>query len=52
MDATRPRRMQDNARQRWYALSRSVRFARFLRFSVPLNGIEARFRIASLTRDR
>jgi hypothetical protein len=32
MDATRPRRTRDSARRRWYALARSVRFARLLGF--------------------
>jgi hypothetical protein len=32
MDATRPRRTRDGARQRWYAQCRTVRFARYLRF--------------------
>ena len=32
MDATRCRRTRDPVRQRWYALSRSRRFARFLDF--------------------
>lgn len=36
MDATRPRRTQDAARQRWYALCRAMRFARHLQFPVPL----------------
>jgi hypothetical protein len=35
MDATRPRRTQDSVRQRWYALFRTVRFARYLRFPPP-----------------
>lgn len=30
MDATRPRRTRDAARQRWYASARSLRFARLL----------------------
>jgi hypothetical protein len=33
MDATRRRRIRDSARQGWYALWRSVRFARHLGFS-------------------
>ncbi len=33
MDATRPRRIRDSARQGWYAFWRSVRFARHLGFS-------------------
>jgi hypothetical protein len=33
MDATRSRRIRDSARQGWYALWRSVRFARHLGFS-------------------
>ena len=33
MDATRPRRTRDRARQRWYARYRQQRFARFLGFS-------------------
>jgi hypothetical protein len=32
MDATRPRRLRDSARQGWYARWRSVRFARHLGF--------------------
>jgi hypothetical protein len=32
MDATRSRRTRDAARQRWYAFSRSRRFARHLGF--------------------
>ena len=32
MDATRPRRTRDDARQRWYALQRCRRLARFLGF--------------------
>jgi hypothetical protein len=32
MDATRPRRTRDSARQRWYALARRLRFARLLGF--------------------
>lgn len=36
MDGTRPRRMRDDARRRWYSLWRSIRFARFLGFpSLP-----------------
>jgi len=33
MDATRPRRCRDGARQRWYAYWRSLRFARLLGFT-------------------
>jgi hypothetical protein len=33
MDATRLRRTRDHARQRWYALFRSFRFARHLGFT-------------------
>jgi hypothetical protein len=33
MDATRPRRSRDHARQRWYAYWRSVRFACHLGFA-------------------
>jgi hypothetical protein len=33
MDATRPRRIRDSARQGWYARWRSVRFARHFGFS-------------------
>jgi hypothetical protein len=36
MDATRPRRSRDCARQRWYAFWRSLRFARHLGFGPPL----------------
>jgi hypothetical protein len=32
MDATRTRRTRDACRQQWYALHRSIRFARFLGF--------------------
>jgi hypothetical protein len=32
MDATRPRRARDRARQKWYARHRQQRFARFLGF--------------------
>ena len=32
MDATRARRTRDQIRQRWYALHRQQRFARFLGF--------------------
>jgi hypothetical protein len=32
MDATRARRTRDQARQKWYARCRQVRFARFLGF--------------------
>ena len=32
MDATRPRRSRDSARQGWYARWRSVRFARHFGF--------------------
>jgi hypothetical protein len=32
MDATRPRRTRDPARQKWYARYRQQRFARFLGF--------------------
>jgi hypothetical protein len=32
MDATRSRRTRDDARQRWYALCRAIRFARYLGF--------------------
>jgi hypothetical protein len=35
MDATRPRRRRDDARQRWYAFWRSLRFARHLGFAPP-----------------
>ena len=34
MDATRPRRTRDRARQGWYARHRQRRFARFLGFSL------------------
>ena len=33
MDATRPRRIRDSARQGWYARWRSLRFARHFGFS-------------------
>ena len=32
MDATRPRRTRDPARQKWYASCRQWRFARFMGF--------------------
>lgn len=32
MDATRPRRTRDQARQRWYGKCRTRRFARLLQF--------------------
>ena len=35
MDATRPRRTRDRARQTWYALWRSRRFARHMGFPPP-----------------
>jgi hypothetical protein len=35
MDATRSRRTRDDARQRWYARWRSLRFARHLGFTSP-----------------
>ncbi|MBY0527100.1 MAG: hypothetical protein K2R98_27140 [Gemmataceae bacterium] len=35
MDATRARRTQDSARQRWYAIWRSVRFAHHLGGPIP-----------------
>jgi hypothetical protein len=35
MDATRPRRLRDSARQGWYARWRSFRFARHLGFPLP-----------------
>ena len=35
MDATRPRRLRDTARQRWYARWRCERFARHLGFARP-----------------
>ena len=38
MDATRPRRSRDCARQRWYAYWRSLRFARHLGFAPPPGG--------------
>jgi hypothetical protein len=37
MDATRPRRTRDSARRRWYALTRSLRFARLLGFRLQTN---------------
>jgi hypothetical protein len=45
MDATRPRRIRDSARQGWYARWRSVRFARHFGFSST--AIAARPLIAS-----
>jgi hypothetical protein len=35
MDATRPRRTRDTARQRWYAACRCRRLARLLGFDSP-----------------
>ncbi len=35
MDATRPRRTRNSARQNWYAHWRSVRFARHMGFRTP-----------------
>jgi hypothetical protein len=35
MDATRIRRLKDNARQRWYSSCRCRRFARHLGFRPP-----------------
>jgi hypothetical protein len=35
MDATRPRRTRDRARQQWYASQRQRRFARFLGVVAP-----------------
>jgi hypothetical protein len=42
MDATRPRRIRDSARQGWYALWRSVRFARHFGFAsaAPVSGLK------------
>lgn len=42
MDATRPRRSRDCARQRWYAFWRSLRFARHLGFAPAAPGRTAR----------
>jgi hypothetical protein len=36
MDATRTRRTRDAARQRWYAICRTRRFARLLGFEIRL----------------
>jgi hypothetical protein len=35
MDATRPRRTRDGARQQWYASQRQRRFARFMGVADP-----------------
>jgi hypothetical protein len=35
MDATRPRRTRDRARQQWYARQRQWRFTRFLGVADP-----------------
>jgi hypothetical protein len=35
MDATRPRRTRDRARQQWYASQRQRRFARFMGIADP-----------------
>jgi len=48
MDATRPRRTRDRARQAWYAGQRQWRFARRLGFfdgRIPSRGIAARDRV-------
>jgi hypothetical protein len=39
MDATRPRRIRDNARHVWYAHWRSIRFARHLGFPSALASV-------------
>jgi hypothetical protein len=43
MDATRPRRIRDSARQGWYARWRSIRFARHFGFAsnaAPASGLK------------
>jgi hypothetical protein len=41
MDATRPRRTRDQARQQWYASQRQRRFARFMGVVQPRSHDEA-----------
>ena len=42
MDATRPRRTRDRARQQWYAGQRQRRFARFMGVDPPRSDDETR----------
>ena len=42
MDATRPRRTRDRARQQWYAGQRQRRFARFMGVDPPRSDEETR----------
>jgi hypothetical protein len=42
MDATRPRRTRDRARQQWYAAQRPRRFARFMGAVPPRSDDETR----------
>jgi hypothetical protein len=42
MDGTRPRRIRDSARQRWYSRWRTARFARFLGLLPPVSVPERR----------
>jgi hypothetical protein len=42
MDATRPRRTRDRARQQWYAVQRQRRFARYLGVVPPRSDDETR----------
>ena len=42
MDATRPRRTRDRARQQWYAGQRERRFARFMGVVPPRSDDETR----------
>jgi len=42
MDATRPRRTRDRARQQWYAGQRQRRFARFMGVFPPRSDDETR----------
>ena len=42
MDATRPRRTRDRARQQWYAGQRQRRFARFMGVVPPCSDGETR----------
>ena len=40
MDATRPRRTRDRARQQWYASRRQWRFARFMGVAVDPSSVQ------------
>jgi hypothetical protein len=41
MDATRPRRTRDRARQQWYASQRQRRFARFMGVTVLVTSVKS-----------